>query len=550
MFQLDLVNKLKINNVTGKPVILCVDDELIILSSLSQQLMRKYGQEFSIQAVDTAELALDIVKKCNEDNTDLPVVICDRLMPLMNGDDLLIQIHKSNPDTRKILLTGQASTSSISNAINNANLYRYISKPWSNEELLSSIDEALGAFYNDRFLEEKALELEKSLLFEEIKYKNLVEHMSGAIYIMTADSNRQFLFHSPQISKITHYSKDEFTYELWLSRIYPEDINKVLSKFESVSFYSKSFLIEYRFFRKDNELIWLEEDITSIYKDRQPFLFQGIRNDITNRKRAEDKLKLYAEEIEKVNQKLLKAFDQAEQANKSKSEFLANITHEFNTPLNSILGYCQLLEMEQIGKLNEKQSKFVSYIYESGNHLLALVNTILDFSKIDAGRVLIDKTNFDLNALVKEVINSQEALASQKNIRIELNVDSTRDYFIFADRTRIKQVLINLSSNAIKFTQNGRSIGFKLYQDADNTILECWDAGIGIPKSEVVRVFEPFEQIRNEFTAKTKGTGLGLSIVKSILDLHGFSIQLESEELKGSTFTITIGQTPIMLSQT
>ena len=120
MFQLDLVNKLKINNVTGKPVILCVDDELIILSSLSQQLMRKYGQEFSIQAVDTAELALDIVKKCNEDNTDLPVVICDRLMPLMNGDDLLIQIHKSNPDTRKILLTGQASTSSISNAINNA----------------------------------------------------------------------------------------------------------------------------------------------------------------------------------------------------------------------------------------------------------------------------------------------------------------------------------------------------------------------------------------------------------------------------------------------
>ncbi|HRG46183.1 MAG TPA: hybrid sensor histidine kinase/response regulator [Leptospiraceae bacterium] len=550
MFQLDLVNKLKINNVTGKPVILCVDDELIILSSLSQQLMRKYGQEFSIQAVDTAELALDIVRKCNEDNTDLPVVICDRLMPLMNGDDLLIQIHKSNPDTRKILLTGQASTSSISNAINNANLYRYISKPWSNEELLSSVDEALGAFYNDRFLEEKALELEKNLLFEEIKYKNLVEHMSGAIYIMTADSNRQFLFHSPQISKITHYSKDEFTYELWLSRIYPEDLNRVLSKFESISFYSKSFLIEYRFFRKDNELIWLEEDITSIYKDRQPFLFQGIRNDITNRKRAEDKLKLYAEEIEKVNQKLLKAFDQAEQANKSKSEFLANITHEFNTPLNSILGYCQLLEMEQIGKLNEKQSKFVSYIYESGNHLLALVNTILDFSKIDAGRVLIDKTNFDLNALVKEVINSQEALASQKNITIELDVDSSRDYFIFADRTRIKQVLINLSSNAIKFTQNGRSIGFKLFQDADNTILKCWDAGIGIPKSEVIRVFEPFEQIRNEFTAKTKGTGLGLSIVKSILDLHGFSIQLESEELKGSTFTITIGQTPILLSKT
>lgn len=540
MFQLELVNKLKINNVTGKPVIICVDDELLILSSLSQQLKRKYGQDFAIEAVDTAELALEIVKRCNEENTDIPVVICDRLMPVMSGDELLIQIHKTNPDTRKILLTGQASTANISNAINNANLYRYISKPWSNEELFSSVDEALGAFYNDRFLEEKALELEKSLLLEEIKYKNLVEHMSGAIYIMTANSNPEFLFHSPQISKITHYSKEEFTYELWVSRIHPEDRLSVLSKFESVSLKYKSFLIEYRFFRKDNELIWIEEDITLILKGKLPFFFQGIRNDITNRKLAEDKLKLYAEEIEKVNHKLLKAFDQAEQANKSKSQFLANITHEFNTPLNSILGYCQLLEMEQIGKLNEKQTKFVSYIYESGNHLLALVNTILDFSKIEAGRVLIEKVNFDLSFLIREVIHSQEGMANEKNISIELDMDLPEGYTIFADRTRMKQVLINLSSNAIKFTPNNLKIGFKVYIEGENTILKCWDTGIGIPKSEIGRVFEPFEQIHNEFTAKTKGTGLGLSIVKSILDLHGFSITLESEESKGSVFIITI----------
>ncbi len=540
MLHLESVNKLKINNVAGKPVILCVDDELLILSSLSQQLKRKYSQDFNIEAVDTAELALEIIKQCNSENTDLPVVICDRLMPTMNGDDLLIQIHKTNPDTRKILLTGQASTVSISNAINNANLYRYISKPWSNEELLSSVDEALGSFYNDRFLEEKALELEKNLLLEEIKYKNLVEQMSGALYVMTAGQSREFLFHSPQISKITLYSKEEFTYDLWLTRIYQEDRNLVLSKFEYVSYDQKRFLLEYRFFRKDDEMIWLEEEITVIYKDAEPFLFQGIRNDITNRKIAEDKLKLYAEEIEKVNQKLLKAFDQAEQANKSKSQFLANITHEFNTPLNSILGYCQLLQMDQIGKLNEKQTKFISYIYESGNHLLALVNTILDFSKIEAGRVLIEKTNFDLISLIKEVIHSQEAIANEKNISFELEMDLTDGYTLYADRTRIKQVLINLSSNAIKFTEKDGKIGFQIYKQAENTILKCWDTGIGIPKSETNRVFEPFEQIHNEFTAKTKGTGLGLSIVKSILDLHGYSIELESEEFKGSTFTILI----------
>jgi PAS domain S-box-containing protein len=539
MFSLDLVNKLKLSNSSEKPVILCVDDELIILSYLKQQLIKKYGQEFLIEAVDRADLALEIIEKCNEENIDIPVVICDRLMPLMNGDDLLIHIHKTNPETRKILLTGQVSTTSITNAVNNANLYRYITKPWSNQELLTSVDEALTAYYNDKFLEEKTLELEKNLLFEEIKYKNLVEHMSGAIYIMTTDTNREFLFHSPQIAKITHYSKEEFDYKLWVSRIHPEDREIVLNKFEFGFKDKKSFLVEYRFFRKDDAMIWIEEDITVIYKDKLPFLLQGIRNDITNRKIAEDKLRLYAEEIEKVNQKLLKAFDQAEQANKSKSQFLANITHEFNTPLNSILGYCQLLEMEQIGTLNEKQAKFVSYIYESGNHLLALVNTILDFSKIEVGKVLIEKVDFDLGLLAKEVIHSQEAIANEKNIKIELELESS-PFIIYADRTRIKQVLINLISNAIKFTPNDQKIGIKIFKQGANTVFQCWDTGIGIPASEIKRVFEPFEQIRNDFTVKTKGTGLGLSIVKSILDLHGFSIQLESREMKGSTFTIII----------
>ena len=364
--------------------------------------------------------------------------------------------------------------------------------------------------------------------------------MSGAIYILTTDANREFLFHSPQILKITHFTKEEFNYELWVSRIHPEDRDIILNNFNSFPPARKTFLVEYRFYRKDGELIWLEEDVTIIYKDKLPFLFQGIRNDITNRKIAEDKLRLYAEEIEKVNQKLLKAFDQAEHANKSKSEFLANITHEFNTPLNSILGYCQLLEMEQIGKLNEKQAKFISYIYESGNHLLALVNTILDFSKIEVGRVLIEKVEFDLGALVKEVINSQITIANEKAISIQLEKDDSSNYEIFADRTRMKQVLINLMSNAIKFTPEVKKVGFKIFKDTKNTILQCWDEGIGIPQSELARVFEPFEQIRNSFTVKTKGTGLGLSIVKSILDLHGFSIELTSEELKGSTFTITI----------
>ena len=141
---------------------------------------------------------------------------------------------------------------------------------------------------------------------------------------------------------------------------------------------------------------------------------------------------------------------------------------------------------------------------------------------------------------MEEVVNAQEAIANEKGITIDLEINKANKFSIFADRTRIKQVLINLISNALKFTPAGKKVGFKIFKQADNTILTCWDTGIGIPDSELGRVFEPFEQIRNNFTIKTKGTGLGLSIVKSILDLHGFSIELTSEELKGSTFTITI----------
>ena len=153
---------------------------------------------------------------------------------------------------------------------------------------------------------------------------------------------------------------------------------------------------------------------------------------------------------------------------------------------------------------------------------------------------------------MEEVVNAQEAIANEKGITIDLEINKANKFSIFADRTRIKQVLINLISNALKFTPAGEKVGFKIFKQADNTILTCWDTGIGIPDSELGRVFEPFEQIRNNFTIKTKGTGLGLSIVKSILDLHGFSINLTSEVGKGSTFTITIPpkQMPSIFSKT
>ncbi|MDK2825714.1 MAG: hypothetical protein PWQ44_891 [Methanolobus sp.] len=229
---------------------------------------------------------------------------------------------------------------------------------------------------------------------------------------------------------------------------------------------------------------------------------------------------------------------EAEQANRTKSEFLATMSHELRTPLNAIIGYSQMLQETNFGNMTEKQQRFANHISTSGKHLLELINDILDLSKVEAGKMDLHMETFDVNEVLKNVYNIIDPLAVKKNI--ELNFEIDKDISIYADKVRFKQILYNLMSNAIKFTPNSGHVTAKISTNESYLKISVIDDGIGISLEEQKKLFTPFYQADSSTAREYQGTGLGLSIVKKMVELHGGTIAMESEVGKGSTFTFTL----------
>jgi PAS domain S-box-containing protein len=276
--------------------------------------------------------------------------------------------------------------------------------------------------------------------------------------------------------------------------------------------------------KKDGELYWELAAISAIHDaDGAIAHFLAIKEDITDRKAMEGQL--------------WQAKATAEAANKAKSRFLADMSHELRTPLNSILGFSQLLELQGGESLTEKQREYLRWIRDGGEHLLNMVNDVLDLSKVEAGKVELEKSPFDPAALIRRVLTTVRSLAAKKHLRIETSLP-TESGPLDADEVRIKQVLYNLLSNAIKFTERERRIGVEAHAEAGQLSITVWDEGIGIAAGDLTRIFEPYAQSRAGH--RGEGTGLGLAIVKRLVELHGGSVSLQSEVGKGSRFTVRL----------
>ena len=237
------------------------------------------------------------------------------------------------------------------------------------------------------------------------------------------------------------------------------------------------------------------------------------------------------EELSESNAQLL-------QASRLKSQFLASMSHELRTPLNSIIGFSKVLLNRFDGELTERQETYIRSVHNSGAHLLQLINGILDFSRIEAGKLEMSSEELDLHELIDECTESSMPLARGKQMKLEKNVPLELPP-LSGDRTKVKQILLNLLSNAIKFTAQGRVL-VSVVAEPDAIRVSVADTGIGIREDDLGYLFEPFQQLDNPIARSAGGTGLGLAISKKFVELHGGRIWAESRENQGSTFHFTL----------
>ena len=250
-----------------------------------------------------------------------------------------------------------------------------------------------------------------------------------------------------------------------------------------------------------------------------------------------------ATNLEAINKKIKEAKVIAEIANKAKSDFLANMSHELRTPLNAIIGFSQEIKDESPGPINEVQQEFVDYILESGKHLLSLINDILDLSKIEAGKVELELSEFDLKTLLENSVALVKQKVLQHNFKLSVDISDDIEY-VTADERKIKQIVFNILSNATKFTPDGRTIGVEAEKsDSGEVLVSVWDTGIGIEKRDRSKVFATFEQVASDYSKAHPGSGLGMPLTKQLVELHGGKIWFESEgKDKGTRFSFTIPQ--------
>ncbi|HEX9465335.1 MAG TPA: HAMP domain-containing sensor histidine kinase, partial [Alphaproteobacteria bacterium] len=224
------------------------------------------------------------------------------------------------------------------------------------------------------------------------------------------------------------------------------------------------------------------------------------------------------------------ARSEAVAANRTKSEFLANMSHELRTPLNAILGFSEAMQMQMFGPLgSDKYDEYVGHINESGAHLLALINDILDISKIEFGKQVLDESEIDLGRTIRSSITLVRERARVGNVRIVDNLLSQL-VRVVADERKVKQILLNLLSNAVKFTPPGGAVTLSWdVDDLKGVVIEIVDTGVGIPAGQLGKVLEPFGQVQTSLVRRSEGSGLGLPLAKAFVELHGGTFELESQ---------------------
>ena len=368
-----------------------------------------------------------------------------------------------------------------------------------------------------RSFKKRTVELKRS----EERFRRLAE--STNVVPWAADLNDQrFTYIGPQVQKMTGYPVSSWCAAgFWVGHVHPEDRHRTfVNGFKGLDD-GEYATIEYRIRSADGKIIHIRNMLTVAPKKDGGRIAQGYMLDITEMKTAQVKLD--------------EARHQAEEANRSKSEFLANMSHELRTPLNAVIGFAEVMKDELFGPIGERYKDYAESVHSSGKHLLDLINDVLDLSKIEAGKIELIEEETDLSALLSKCRTVLHERASSVGLHIRLEIPAPLP-MANVDSRRLKQIILNLMSNSIKFTPPGGRITLRGELLAPRGLkLSVVDTGIGMTKEELQIALEQFGQIDSELSRQHNGTGLGLPITRSLIELHGGEMEVESRKGVGTS---------------